>query len=130
MEGFLIIFQIILSILIILIVLVNVTKGSEYGAVFRGAETIFGGEGPTSFLNKVTMVLVVLFFLNSLLLTKLIVEKNRSIMTNFPKPSAKVKNQPVIPTPPESIPVPPKKEPLSKKEPLKGAASGENTSKK
>ncbi len=115
MEGFLVIFQIILAILIVLIVLVNVTKGSEYGAVFRGAETIFGGAGPTSFLNKVTMVLVILFFLNSLLLTKLITEKNKSIMFKIPKAATKVKPQPAIPTPPEAIPVPSKKEVIPSK---------------
>ncbi|WP_051920718.1 preprotein translocase subunit SecG [Thermodesulfobacterium hydrogeniphilum] len=120
MEGFLLIFQIILSILIVLIVLVNVTKGSEYGAVFRGAETIFGGAGPTSFLNKVTMILIVLFFLNSLLLTKLITEKNKSVMFKIPQATTKVKTRSEIPTPPETIPVPPKKE----------VNPSENTSKK
>jgi preprotein translocase subunit SecG len=106
MEGFLITFQIILAVLIILIVLVNVTKGSEYGAVFRGAEAIFGGAGPTSFLNKVTMVLVLLFFLNSLLLTKLITQKNKPPeLKNIPV-TKKAPKSPSVPS--ESIPVPPK----------------------
>jgi preprotein translocase subunit SecG len=110
METFLIVLQIILAILIILIVLVNVTKGSEYGAVFRGAEAIFGGAGPTNFLNKVTMILVLLFFLNSVLLTKVFTEKHKPLMLKTGIPQAPVSNETFPPTPP-SIPIPPK-EPL------------------
>jgi len=99
METLLIVFQVILAILIVLIVLVNVTKGSEYGAVFRGAEAIFGGAGPTSFLNKVTMVLVVLFFLNSLILTKYVSLKHRPVL-----PEVKVEQK--IPSP-SQVPIPP-----------------------
>jgi len=110
METFLIVLQIILAILIILIVLVNVTKGSEYGAVFRGAEAIFGGAGPTNFLNKVTMILVLLFFLNSVLLTKVFTEKHKPLMLKTGIPQTPVSNETFPPTPP-SIPIPPK-EPL------------------
>ncbi|RKX63795.1 MAG: preprotein translocase subunit SecG [Thermodesulfobacteriota bacterium] len=112
METFLIVFQIVLAILIILIVLINVTKGSEYGAVFRGAEAIFGGAGPTNFLNKVTMILVLLFFLNSILLTKIFTEKHKPsiLKTNIPASSASKETLPPVSSP--SIPVPPK-EPLS-----------------
>lgn len=100
MELFLIIFQLVLAILIILIVLINVTKGSEYGAVFRGAEAIFGGGGPTNFLNKITMILVILFFLNSILLTKIFTEKH--------KPSIFKTEIPYTPTKKETLPIPPK----------------------
>ena len=99
METLLIVFQVILAILIILIVLINVTKGSEYGAVFRGAEAIFGGAGPTSFLNKVTMVLVVLFFLNSLILTKYVSLKHRPTL-----PEVKVEQKAPSPS---QVPIPP-----------------------
>ncbi len=109
METLLIIFQIMLAILIVLIVLVNVTKGSEYGAVFRGAEAIFGGAGPTSFLNKVTMLLVILFFLNSILLTKISTAKHRIIVPEgAPTKPAKEKTIPTpLPVPPKEIPIPP-----------------------
>jgi len=111
METFLIVFQIILAILIILIVLINVTKGSEYGAVFRGAEAIFGGAGPTNFLNKVTMILVLLFFLNSLLLTKIFTEKHKPSVLKTEIPASSTSNKPLPPTP---VPIPtPPKEPLS-----------------
>ncbi len=107
METLLIVFQIILALLIILIVLVNVTKGSEYGAVFRGAEAIFGGAGPTSFLNKVTMVLVILFFLNSIFLSKIITNKHKiALPENLPKATnPKASPQPLpLPLPPKEIP--------------------------
>ncbi|MCS7199469.1 MAG: preprotein translocase subunit SecG [Caldimicrobium sp.] len=103
-----ILFQIILAILIVLIVLVNVTKGSEYGAVFRGAEVIFGGAGPTSFLNKVTMFLVVLFFLNSLLLTKVSSQKHKISLPDKPAPTKEAPKTPPVPTP---LPIPPKEVP-------------------
>ncbi len=104
METLLIVFQVILAILIVLIVLINVTKGSEYGAVFRGAEAIFGGAGPTNFLNKVTIVLVILFFLNSLVLTKYQTFKHKPAV-----PEVKLEEK--VPTP-KHIPIPPS-QPLS-----------------
>lgn len=90
--------------------MVNVTKGSEYGAVFRGAEAIFGGAGPTNFLNKVTMILVLLFFLNSVLLTKVFTEKHKPLILKTSIPQVQVSNETSPPIPP-SIPIPPK-EPL------------------
>ncbi len=113
MDTLLIIFQLILAILIVLIVLINVTKGSEYGAVFRGAEAIFGGEGPGNFLNKVTIVLVILFFINSLLLTRISTEKHRSAISTVSPPPTPIESpstlttQTTSPSSP-SLPLPPK----------------------
>ncbi len=107
METLLIVFQVLLAVLIVLIVLVNVTKGSEYGAVFRGAEAIFGGAGPTSFLNKVTMILVILFFINSLLLTKLHTSKSKpTLPLTSPSKTAPTPTQPILPLPPKELPLP------------------------
>ncbi len=106
MASFLAVVQIIVAILIILVVLVNITKGSEYGAVFRGGEAIFGSEGPGSFLNKVTMILALIFFINSLVLAKLYAKKSGSLLLKeTPK---KVKKEKKIPTP-SSLPVIPQK---------------------
>ncbi|WP_051172990.1 preprotein translocase subunit SecG [Thermodesulfobacterium hveragerdense] len=109
METILTVLQLIVAILIVLIVLINVTKGSEYGAVFRGAEAIFGGAGPTSFLNKVTMILVLVFFLNSILLTKIQTNKNKTEIPVVPTPQTQTTSPSTIPTPipPQNIPVPP-----------------------
>jgi len=103
METLLIVIQIILAILIILLVLINVTKGSEYGAVFRGAETIFGGEGPGSFLNKTIMILAIIFFINSLFLSKEYTKKIASPLLTTPKVKKEQKEE--IPTPPKQLPV-------------------------
>lgn len=108
METLLIVFQVLLAILIVLIVLVNVTKGSEYGAVFRGAEAIFGGAGPTSFLNKVTLFLVVLFFLNSILLTKISTAKHKILLPESGPVKTTTERSKSIP-----IPLPPKEVPPS-----------------
>lgn len=108
METLMIVLQIILALFIVLIVLVNVTKGSEYGAVFRGAEAIFGGAGPTSFLNKITMLLVVLFFLNSLLLTKISSDKQKIPLPEKTPATKEAPKGPPVPTP---LPVPPKEAP-------------------
>lgn len=111
METLLIVFQLILAVLIVLIVLINITKGSEYGAVFRGAEAIFGGEGPGNFLNKVTVILVILFFINSLLLTRLSTERHKSAISPVSLPPT-LENTSSVPssqpstTPP--LPLPPK----------------------
>jgi len=110
METLLIVFQILLAVLIVLIVLVNVTKGSEYGAVFRGAEAIFGGAGPTSFLNKVTMVLVILFFLNSIFLSKVVSSKHKLTLPEKLPQTTTTPQQ--VPTPP-ALPLPPKEIPTS-----------------
>lgn len=112
METLMLVFQIILALLIVLIVLVNVTKGSEYGAVFRGAEAIFGGAGPTSFLNKVTMLLVVLFFLNSLLLTKISSSKHKLVLPEKVPAKSAPGQTPPIPSP---LPLPPKDTPTPSK---------------
>ena len=75
MFSVLVVVQVILAIFLIGIVLVNVGKGSEVGAVFTGSQAIFGGAGPGTFLNKVTVLLAVLFFANSLFLTYLAAQK-------------------------------------------------------
>ncbi len=69
MFTVLVIIHVIVCIFLVAIVLVNVGKGSEVGAVFTGSQAIFGGAGPGTFLNKVTAVLAFLFFATSLALT-------------------------------------------------------------
>jgi len=102
----LVVLQAILAIFLVAIVLVNVGKGSEVGAVFTGSQAIFGGAGPGTFLNKVTALLAILFFANSLLLTYLSVQKRKaSIMEKAPI-VVHPKKEKTLPTPPP-LPVPP-----------------------
>lgn len=112
MFTVLVIVHVIVSIFLIGIVLVNVSKGSEVGAVFSGSQAIFGGAGPGTFLNKVTTGLAVLFFITSLSLTYLSAKKVKgSLMEEVPrveipapekaeKPKPPVSKTPSVPTPP------------------------------
>lgn len=48
------------------VILLQAGKGADIGAVFGGAsQTLFGGRGPATFLNKLTIVISVLFLLTS-----------------------------------------------------------------
>ncbi len=109
MFTVLVIVHVIVSIFLIAIVLVNVGKGSEVGAVFTGSQAIFGGAGPGTFLNKVTTALAVLFFATSLALTYFSAKRSgASLMEKAPKieiPAPETAPQPEkktdIPTPPQ-----------------------------
>jgi preprotein translocase subunit SecG len=58
------------SLFLIFIVLIQGGKGAELGAAFGGgsSQTLFGGRGAATFLNKMTTVVAVVFMLSSLLL--------------------------------------------------------------
>lgn len=59
----------IMCLLLIAIVLFQTGKGADMGAAFGGASnTLFGGAGPTSFLNKITTVAAVVFMVTSFVL--------------------------------------------------------------
>lgn len=54
------------------IILLQAGKGADVGAVFGGAsQTMFGGRGPASFLNKLTIVVSLIFLLTAVGLAKL-----------------------------------------------------------
>ena len=109
MFTVLVVVQVILAIFLVAIILVNVGKGSEVGAVFTGSQAIFGGAGPGTFLNKVTALLSALFFANSLLLTYLSARRNQaSLMEKPPAPVTAPAPEKTLPTPPP-LPVPPSK---------------------
>lgn len=63
--------HILLAISLIVLVLLQQGKGAEAGAAFGGgaSQTVFGSRGSTGFLAKLTGLLVLLFFVTSLLLT-------------------------------------------------------------
>ncbi|MBI4125424.1 MAG: preprotein translocase subunit SecG [Deltaproteobacteria bacterium] len=54
------------------VILLQAGKGADIGAVFGGAsQTLFGGRGPATFLNKLTIVVSVIFLLTSVWLAKI-----------------------------------------------------------
>lgn len=66
MMIFVTILHTIMCILLIAIVLLQTGKGSDMGAAFGGASnTLFGGAGPASFLNKITTIAAVVFMVTS-----------------------------------------------------------------
>jgi preprotein translocase subunit SecG len=73
LYSILIAIDVLLAISIIGLVLIQHGKGADVGAAFgSGASgTVFGAQGSASFLTKVTTILAVLFFINSLWLAHL-----------------------------------------------------------
>ncbi|PID55772.1 preprotein translocase subunit SecG [candidate division KSB3 bacterium] len=66
MVIFVTIFHVVMCLILVAIVLLQTGKGSSMGAAFGGASnTIFGGAGPASFLNKVTTVAAIAFMFTS-----------------------------------------------------------------
>lgn len=64
------ILHVMMCVILIAIVLLQTGKGANLGASFGGAsQTLFGGAGPASFLNKITTVAAVVFMLTSFALT-------------------------------------------------------------
>lgn len=58
--------HVIMCLILIAIVLLQTGKGASMGAAFGGASnTIFGGAGPASFLNKITTFAAVFFMITS-----------------------------------------------------------------
>ncbi|AEH45279.1 preprotein translocase, SecG subunit [Thermodesulfatator indicus DSM 15286] len=109
MFTVLVVVHIIVCIFLVGVVLVNVSKGSEVGAVFTGSQAIFGGAGPGTFLNKVTTVLAILFFCTSLSLTYISTKRTTTIMEKVPQiniPAPESAPTPKLPENSNKIPVP------------------------
>ncbi|GAB4388211.1 MAG: preprotein translocase subunit SecG [Thermodesulfovibrionales bacterium] len=70
MTTVLVILHIMVSLLLIFIVLIQGGKGAELGAAFGAgsSQTLFGGRGAATLLNKMTTVVAVVFMVTSLLL--------------------------------------------------------------
>lgn len=69
MNTLLIIIHVIVCITIIFIVLLQVGKGAEAGAVFGGTGQVHSTRGQATFVGKLTAGLAITFMLTSLLLT-------------------------------------------------------------
>lgn len=81
MDIFLVIIHIIACLFLIFVVLLQSGKGAEIGATFGGSsQTLFGGRGATTFLNKLTTASAVIFMLTSLGLTMVTTTKSASVI--------------------------------------------------
>jgi len=68
MIPFLVTVHVLVCFALIIIVLLNAGKGADVGAVFGGSQAMFGGEGPASFMNKLTAGVAVAFMVTSMVL--------------------------------------------------------------
>lgn len=70
MQQILLIVQILITIALVAIVLLQQGRGADAGASFGGGSSgsLFGARGPASFLSRLTAGLAALFFANSLAL--------------------------------------------------------------
>ena len=67
METVVLIVHVLVALAVIGLVLIQQGKGADTGASFGGgaSQTVFGSEGSTSFLTRVTSVLAIVFFVTS-----------------------------------------------------------------
>lgn len=68
MQTALLTIHIILAVILIVLVLIQQGKGADAGAAFGSgaSSTVFGARGSASFLNKLTTVIALSFFVTSL----------------------------------------------------------------
>jgi preprotein translocase subunit SecG len=68
--SILLVFEVLLSIALITLILMQHGKGADAGAAFGGGAsgTVFGSKGSGSFLSRTTAILAALFFINCLAL--------------------------------------------------------------
>jgi preprotein translocase subunit SecG len=86
--------HVIMCVLLIAIVLLQTGKGASMGAAFGGAtNTLFGGAGPASFLNKITTVAAVIFMITSFTLA--VISSRSSTSSKVLEASPTQQEQPV-----------------------------------
>jgi preprotein translocase subunit SecG len=98
MQQLLTILHILVAVCLIVLVLIQHGKGADVGATFGSgaSNTMFGSQGATPFLVKLTGILALIFFTTSLLLSL--------IVSKIDKP-VNVLTAPTAPIPVETIPV-------------------------
>ncbi len=89
MLSLLIVGQIVLSVILIVVILMQKGKGAEMGVSFGAgaSDTVFGASGPTPFLAKLTWFLAFLFMLNSLSITYIIYNSRNKSVVNSATPA-------------------------------------------
>ncbi|MFH0800636.1 MAG: preprotein translocase subunit SecG [Pseudomonadota bacterium] len=103
METVLITVHYLICFFLIVVILLQVGKGADIGAVFGGAsQTVFGGRGPATFLSKMTAGMAIAFLVTSIWLAQ--ISKTRSVQTVIDK-AMPAQSEPAAPlgeTPKES----------------------------
>ena len=80
MQTAILTIHIILAVILIILVLVQQGKGADAGAAFGSgaSSTVFGASGSATFMNKVTTVIALCFFVTSLSLAYISSNKSSS----------------------------------------------------
>lgn len=82
MESIITVIHYLICFFLIVVILLQAGKGADIGAVFGGAsQTVFGGRGPTTFLNKMTVFVAIGFLITSISLAYM--AKNRHATSVF-----------------------------------------------
>ncbi len=93
--------HVIMCVILIAIVLFQSGKGANMGAAFGGgSNTLFGGTGPASFLNKMTTIAAIVFMITSFTLA--IVSSRGKISSKVLENAPTQQDQPVEQTTPGS----------------------------
>lgn len=96
MTSTLLIVQFVLAVLIVIIVLLQKSSSIGLGVYSGSNESVFGAKGPANFLTKATMVLGLIFVINTLVLGYMYNEqRNKSAVDS-------VKTESLIPATPET----------------------------
>jgi len=110
MYQFILFIHVLAAVLIVALVLVQQGKGATVGAAFGSgaSQTMFGSRGSGSFLFRLTMGFIALFFITSIALNNLAMKayKQERVITvpATPVRSAPVNNQTNITAPAEAAP--------------------------
>ena len=86
MIVFLTVINVILTVVIIVMVLLQQGKGSDLGSAFGGgsSNSMFGALGPSDFLGKLTYAVVAIWLILSLLLAYLLKTENSEVIFDTP----------------------------------------------
>ncbi|HKJ70179.1 MAG TPA: preprotein translocase subunit SecG [Gammaproteobacteria bacterium] len=102
METLLWIVHVIVAIALVAVVLMQPGQSGGMGTAFGGggSQTLFGSQGSTGFLGKLTAALGTLFFLTSLTLAVLGKHADQSLMDGAGQPQQQQQQQQQAPVPP------------------------------
>lgn len=98
MTTTLMIFQAVVSVLLIIVVLLQFGKGAEAGLMSGGGESLMTGAQQGNILSKTTVILSILFMGNSILLAKIQSEKAGSSLLDEEAPIARPLNSDALNT--------------------------------
>ncbi len=72
-SNLLLVFHLVLAVTIVILVLLQQSKGADIGAAFGGgsSQSLFGARGSANFLSRTTSITITLFFTTSLVLAYL-----------------------------------------------------------